>query len=139
MVQSQVLMVWEARWAVRFNAGLPEAVCTAVVEEILAVRLSSGSPTMIPKPANPIACFLRTVDFTQKTLRFALPNSSFRRFSSLKRRVSHQFKSSLHNFIEVFVWEKHLPATPRQARSRNAIWFHSKSRGSFSKPRKSQS
>ena len=85
MVQSQVLMVWEARWAVRFNAELPEAVCTAVVEEILAVRLSSGSPTMIPKPANPIECFSRTVEFTQKSLRFALPNSSFRRFSSLKR------------------------------------------------------
>ena len=57
MVRSEVLMVWEARWAVRFNAGLPEAVCTAVVEWILAVRLSSGSPSMRPKPANTIPCF----------------------------------------------------------------------------------
>ena len=117
MVRSEVLMVWEARWAVRFNAGLPEAVCTAVVEWILAVRLSSGSPSMRPKPANTIPCFSERSTSPKKTLRFALPNSSFRRFSSLKRRVSHQFKSSLQNFIEVFVWEKHLPATPRQARS----------------------
>ena len=57
IVRSEVLMVWEARWAVRFNAGLPEAVCTAVVEWILAVRLSSGSPSMRPKPANTIPCF----------------------------------------------------------------------------------
>ena len=57
MVRSEVLMVREARWAVRFNAGLPEAVCTAVVEWILAVRLSSGSPSMRPKPANTIPCF----------------------------------------------------------------------------------
>ena len=139
MVQSQVLMVWEARWAVRFNAGLPEAVCTAVVEEILAVRLSSGSPTMIPKPANPIECFSRTVEFTQKSLRFALPNSSFRRFSSLKRRVSHQFKSSLHKFIEVFVWEKPSPRIPLRTRtaiqkcSTAKVLFH------FPNPRMNQS
>ena len=32
MARSQGFRGWEARWAVRFNAGLPEAVCTAVVE-----------------------------------------------------------------------------------------------------------
>ena len=139
MVRSEVLTVWEARWAVRFNAGLPEAVCTAVVEWILAVRLSSGSPSMRPKPANTIPCFSERSTSPKK-----LFGSPFQTLASDGSVASSDEcpTSSNHRFTissKCLFGKKHLPATPRQARSliqkrsTEKVLFH------FPNPRMNQS